>query len=78
MSLLSYKNLELSTDGFFSGMKTEEDQSFKIDSKVVTVTVSNTHTSHLKEPVILTFTHLEQVKRKHHCSDFNCEYLICT
>ncbi|XP_076000384.1 adhesion G protein-coupled receptor E5 [Genypterus blacodes] len=67
VSLMSYKNLELSTDGFFSGMKTEEDQSFKINSKVVTVTVSNTHTSQLKEPVILTFKHLEQSTHNHTC-----------
>lgn len=61
VSLLSYANLEDSADGFFSGMKPKVDQSFKINSKVVTVTVSNRNTSHLTEPVKLTFYHLKQV-----------------
>ncbi|KAF3846234.1 hypothetical protein F7725_003312 [Dissostichus mawsoni] len=60
VSSLSYGNLEDSADGFFSGMKRQEEQSYKINSKVVTVTVSNRNTSHLKEPVILTFDHLKQ------------------
>ncbi|XP_013856040.1 adhesion G protein-coupled receptor E4, partial [Austrofundulus limnaeus] len=59
-SLLSYSNLEDFTNGFFSGMKQEENQIFKIISKVVTVTVSNTDTNHLKEPVRITLYHTEQ------------------
>lgn len=61
VSLLSYANLEDSAEGFFSGMKPQVGQSFKINSKVTTVTVSNTNTSHLIEPVKLTFYHLKQV-----------------
>lgn len=58
VSLLSYGNLEDSADGFFSGMKPQKNETFKINSKVVTVTVSNRDTSHLEEPVQLTFYHL--------------------
>lgn len=61
LSLLSYTNLEDSADGFFVGMKPQKNQSFKINSKVVTVTVSNRNTSLLKETVKLTFYHLKQV-----------------
>uniref|UniRef100_A0A3Q4HVW9 EGF-like module-containing mucin-like hormone receptor-like 1-like n=1 Tax=Neolamprologus brichardi TaxID=32507 RepID=A0A3Q4HVW9_NEOBR len=60
VSLMSYSNLENSTDGFFNGMKPQENQSFKINSKVATVTVSNRNTSHLKTPVSLTLNHLEE------------------
>lgn len=61
VSILSYANLEDSADGFFSGMENKVGQSFKINSKVMTVTVSNTNTSRLQEPVNLTFTHLSKV-----------------
>ncbi|KAF7653145.1 hypothetical protein LDENG_00086790 [Lucifuga dentata] len=66
VSLFSYKNLENYTDGFFSGMKPQANESFKINSKVVTVTVSNTDTSCLKEPIILTFNHLKQSNQSTH------------
>lgn len=62
LSLLSYTNLEASADGFFSGMKPKPDQIFKLNSKIVTVTVSNNDTSQLSEPIKLTFYHLKQVK----------------
>lgn len=61
VSMLSYANLEDSADGFFSGMKPQRNQTFKINSKVVTVTVSNQNTSHLEKPVNLTFYHLIKV-----------------
>ncbi|XP_029913292.1 adhesion G protein-coupled receptor E2 [Myripristis murdjan] len=64
VSLLSYKNLEGSTDGFFSGM--EKNKSFEINSKVVTAVVSNRDTSHLNEPVILTLYHLKQSNEHNH------------
>ncbi|XP_033999825.1 LOW QUALITY PROTEIN: adhesion G protein-coupled receptor E1 [Trematomus bernacchii] len=70
VSSLSYANLEDSADGFFSGMKRQEEQSYKINSKVVTVTVSNRNTSHLKEPVILTFDHLKQSNESSHTCVF--------
>ncbi|MEQ2207780.1 hypothetical protein XENOCAPTIV_018490, partial [Xenoophorus captivus] len=59
VSLLSYSNLEESA-GFFSGMEKTENQSFKMNSKVVTVSVSNRDTKHLKEPVNITLFHLDQ------------------
>lgn len=62
LSLLSYTNLEASADGFFSGMKPKPDQTFKLNSKIATVTVSNNDTSQLSEPIKLTFYHLKQVK----------------
>lgn len=61
VSLLSYANLENSTDGYFTGMNSQKGHRFKINSKVVTAIVSNRDTSHLKEPVNLTFYHLIQV-----------------
>ncbi|TDH03013.1 hypothetical protein EPR50_G00158780 [Perca flavescens] len=70
VSLLSYANLEDSADGFFSGMKRQADESFKINSKVVTATVSNRNTSHLKEPVKLTFNHLKQSNESNHTCVF--------
>lgn len=56
--MLTFSNLEKSADGYFSGM---EGHAFKINSKVVTVSVSNRNTSHLDQPVKLTFDHLLQV-----------------
>lgn len=61
VSLLNYANLEDSVGGFFGGMKRQKNQSFRINSKVVTVTVSNRNTSLLTEPVKLTLYHLIQV-----------------
>lgn len=59
VSLLTYANLEHSADSFFSGMEPQVNHSYKINSKVVTASVSNRNTSHLKEPVTLTFHHLK-------------------
>lgn len=67
VSLLCYKNLEGATDGFFKGMNKQERETFKINSKVVTVTVSNRNTSLLNEPVLITFYHLQQSNRTSHC-----------
>ncbi|CAI5675717.1 unnamed protein product [Oreochromis niloticus] len=67
VSLMSYSNLEDSTDTFFDGIKPQKNQSFKINSKVVTVTVSNRNTSHLKTPVKLTLDHLIQKNQTHVC-----------
>ncbi|KAM3864424.1 adhesion G protein-coupled receptor E5 [Diretmus argenteus] len=66
VTLLSYKNLEKSTDGFFTGM-TQPNDRIEINSKVVTATVSNRDTKHLKEPVILTFYHLQPEEGNHTC-----------
>ncbi|KAM7387167.1 hypothetical protein PAMA_009673 [Pampus argenteus] len=66
VSLLSYASLEESAKTF-SGMKPRKNESFKINSKVVSVTVSNRDTSHLEKPVQLTFQHLEQSNETHTC-----------
>ncbi len=58
-ALLSYKDLDESLNSYFNQLKTEQKQTFKINSKVVTVTVSNRETDNLKKPVNLTFSHLE-------------------
>ncbi|TNN70388.1 CD97 antigen [Liparis tanakae] len=68
--LLSYANLEDSADGFFGGMKPQVNQSFELNSKVVTVSVSNRNTSHLQEPVKLKFYHLKQTNE----SDSTCVF----
>ncbi|XP_051245245.1 adhesion G protein-coupled receptor E2 isoform X2 [Dicentrarchus labrax] len=70
VSLLSYANLKDSADGYFSGMKPQKNQSFEINSKVVTVTVSNRNTRHLEEPVELTFYHLKQLNKSNHICVF--------
>ncbi|XP_055366953.1 LOW QUALITY PROTEIN: adhesion G protein-coupled receptor E2-like [Betta splendens] len=67
-ALLSYANLKDSADGYFAGMKPQSNQSFKINSQVVTVAVSNRDTSVLKEPVNLTFYHLNQEAESHQCA----------
>ena len=68
-SLLSYSNLETFANGYFSGINLNENQTYKLNSKVVTVTVSNRNTSHLKQPITLTLHHLQEVKRKT-CSEW--------
>lgn len=70
VSLLSYANLEKSADGYFEGMKPLENQSYAINSKVVTVTVSNRNTSHLEKPVNLTFYHLKESPNSSHTCVF--------
>uniref|UniRef100_A0AAQ5X8H3 Uncharacterized protein n=1 Tax=Amphiprion ocellaris TaxID=80972 RepID=A0AAQ5X8H3_AMPOC len=70
VSLLSYSNLENSANGFSGGMKPEKNQSFKINSKVVTVAVSNRNTSHLKEEVKLTLYHLKKSNQTSHTCVF--------
>lgn len=60
VSMLTFSNLEKCADGYFSAMGGD---TFKINSKVVTVSVSNRNTSHLQLPVRLTFDHLNQVAK---------------
>uniref|UniRef100_A0A674N1I0 CD97 antigen-like n=1 Tax=Takifugu rubripes TaxID=31033 RepID=A0A674N1I0_TAKRU len=59
-----------SADGFLSGMKPKPDQTFKLNSKIVTVTVSNNDTSQLSEPIKLTFYHLKQSNELNHVCVF--------
>ncbi|XP_049601406.1 adhesion G protein-coupled receptor E5 isoform X2 [Syngnathus scovelli] len=72
VSLLSYVNLETFTDAFSSGMNPEANERFIINSKVATVSVTNTNTSPLEKPVMLTFSHLTQVNGyRHECVFWN-------
>ncbi|KAG7460266.1 hypothetical protein MATL_G00219720 [Megalops atlanticus] len=60
-SLLSFKGLESSTNSSFQGLHRDHDHvRFLMDSKVVTVSVSNLHTKHLKKPVTFTLSHLQE------------------
>ncbi|XP_024919936.1 CD97 antigen isoform X2 [Cynoglossus semilaevis] len=67
LSLLKYANMEKYTDTFFGKMEPPKGHKFKINSKVVTVTVSNANTSHLKEPITLTLHHLTQHNGSSYC-----------
>ncbi|XP_050957679.1 adhesion G protein-coupled receptor E2 [Labeo rohita] len=66
-AILSYEGLEKSLNSYFNYLETKEKQTFKINSKVVTATVSNQETAELKEPVNLTFSHLEKTNEEHIC-----------
>ncbi|KAL4648744.1 adhesion G protein-coupled receptor E1-like [Arapaima gigas] len=71
-SLVAYKDLESSTNSSFHEMeKTHSDMSFQINSKVVTVYVSNPVTSHLSTPVNFTFFHLQSKETEHTCVYWN-------
>lgn len=58
-ALLSYEGLEESLNHYFNHIETQKGETFKINSKVVTATVSNTETDKLQKPVNFTFSHLE-------------------
>ncbi|XP_042575715.1 adhesion G protein-coupled receptor E2 isoform X1 [Cyprinus carpio] len=66
-ALLSYKGLEESLNCSFDHLKTQQKQTFKINSKVVTATVSNKETTNLTKPINLTFSHLEKKNEEHMC-----------
>ncbi|XP_062842432.1 adhesion G protein-coupled receptor E5 [Trichomycterus rosablanca] len=58
-ALLSYKSMHNSVNNFFDWIENPEDQKLQINSEVVTVAVTNPHTSYLQKPVTLTFSHLQ-------------------
>ncbi|XP_037398374.1 adhesion G protein-coupled receptor E2-like isoform X4 [Pygocentrus nattereri] len=60
VSLLSYNSLENSVNNYFNHIKIQEDETLKINSKVVTAVVTNPDTAQLRERIILTFSHLQQ------------------
>ncbi|KAG5830043.1 hypothetical protein ANANG_G00318880 [Anguilla anguilla] len=69
-SLMTYKGLESSTNDSFQGLSAEhKGTKFSMNSKVVTVSVSNENTGHLQKPVTLTFSHLQgtEENRSHSC-----------
>ncbi|KAK7167251.1 hypothetical protein R3I94_001597 [Phoxinus phoxinus] len=66
-ALLSYKGLGKSLKPYFKHLETQKKQTFKINSKVLTATVSNTQTANLEKSVTLTFSHLERSNENHTC-----------
>ncbi|XP_057202502.1 adhesion G protein-coupled receptor E2 isoform X2 [Triplophysa rosa] len=65
-ALLGYKSLEKSLNSYFDHLKGENIH-YKINSKVVTATVSNTETNQLEKPITLTFSHLKRLNESHIC-----------
>uniref|UniRef100_A0A8C1JV64 Si:ch211-241f5.3 n=1 Tax=Cyprinus carpio TaxID=7962 RepID=A0A8C1JV64_CYPCA len=65
--VINYKGLEESLNCSFDHLKTQQKQTFKINSKVVTATVSNKETTNLTKPINLTFSHLEKKNEEHMC-----------
>lgn len=57
IALLSYKNLEKSTNESFALAPNERKPKFQMNSEVVTATVSNLNTSQLMKNVTLSFRH---------------------
>uniref|UniRef100_A0A9J7ZAI7 Si:ch211-241f5.3 n=1 Tax=Cyprinus carpio carpio TaxID=630221 RepID=A0A9J7ZAI7_CYPCA len=66
-ALLSYKGLDESLNCCFDHLETQQKQTFKISSKVVTATFINYETTNLKKPIKLTFSHLEKKNEEHMC-----------
>ncbi|KAI1884312.1 hypothetical protein AGOR_G00225130 [Albula goreensis] len=65
-SLLTYKNLESSTNDFFPELRKDNKSiKFTMNSKVVTASVSNLDTGHLQKPVQFTFKHLQPTNKTH-------------
>ncbi|KAG9337834.1 hypothetical protein JZ751_027485 [Albula glossodonta] len=65
-SLLTYKNLESSTNDFFPELRKDNKSiKFTMNSKVVTASVSNPDTGHLQKPVQFTFKHLQPTNETH-------------
>ncbi|XP_059892732.1 adhesion G protein-coupled receptor E1-like isoform X1 [Gadus macrocephalus] len=71
LSLLSYSTLENSTNRSFSGINVTKEISLQMNSKVVTVKVSNPDTAALQVPVTLTFNHLQRTDK---ANDSICVY----
>ncbi|XP_030205447.1 adhesion G protein-coupled receptor E2 isoform X1 [Gadus morhua] len=71
LSLLSYSTLENSTNRSFSGINVTKNISLQMNSKVVTVKVSNPDTAALQVPVTLTFNHLPRTDK---ANDSICVY----
>ncbi|KAL0993234.1 hypothetical protein UPYG_G00105000 [Umbra pygmaea] len=66
VALLTYKGLETSCNHSFTGLEAQKGQSFQMNSKVVTATVSNKNTSLLKDSVNFTFSHLKEADKGNH------------
>ncbi|XP_067260341.1 adhesion G protein-coupled receptor E5-like [Chanodichthys erythropterus] len=65
VALVSFKDMNSSSDQFHKISRERSDDkerkiTYQLNSKVVTVVVSNPETKHFSEPVILIFTHTEE------------------
>ncbi|XP_031431681.1 adhesion G protein-coupled receptor E5 [Clupea harengus] len=67
VALLTYKNLEESTNDYFGVTPDKANQRFQINSKVVTATVSNANTTQLAKNITLSFPHLNSKEEQHKC-----------
>ncbi|XP_073801131.1 adhesion G protein-coupled receptor E5 isoform X1 [Danio rerio] len=67
VALLSYTGLEESLSRYFNHLEKQEKQTFKINSEIVTATVSNEDTANLEKPVNFTFSHLKKENVNHIC-----------
>ncbi|XP_053707720.1 adhesion G protein-coupled receptor E1-like [Synchiropus splendidus] len=70
-SALSYTNLENYTNDYVTGITAPQGTRLKMNSKVMTVTVSNRDTKQLEMPVFLRFEHLKQSNDTHTCVFWN-------
>ncbi|KAG5279227.1 hypothetical protein AALO_G00075470 [Alosa alosa] len=67
VALLTYKNLEKSSNDSFALTPDEANPKFQMNSKVVTATVSNSNTTQLTKNITLSFPHLNSKEEQHKC-----------
>ncbi|XP_062386986.1 adhesion G protein-coupled receptor E3-like [Sardina pilchardus] len=67
VALLTYKNLEKSTNNSFAVTPDDANTKFQMNSKVVTATVSNSNTTQLTKNITLSFSHLSAKQEQHKC-----------
>ncbi|XP_053084428.1 adhesion G protein-coupled receptor E1 isoform X2 [Pangasianodon hypophthalmus] len=66
-SLFQYESLEIPhVNSYISSTKISADQ-FKLNSKVVTIAVTNPNTTRLEKPITLNFSHLQEAERNITC-----------
>ncbi|XP_048051018.1 adhesion G protein-coupled receptor E5-like isoform X2 [Megalobrama amblycephala] len=78
VALVSFKNLNSSSDQFHKISRERSDDkerkiTYQLNSKVVTVVVSNPDTKRLSEPVTLIFTHMEE-RTESGSADYSCVF----
>ncbi|XP_062388884.1 adhesion G protein-coupled receptor E5-like isoform X2 [Sardina pilchardus] len=67
VALLTYKNLEESTNNSFAVTPDDANTKFQMNSKVVTATVSNSNTTQLTKNITLSFSHFSSKQEQHKC-----------
>ncbi|KAI5091015.1 adhesion G protein-coupled receptor E2-like isoform X3, partial [Silurus meridionalis] len=68
-SMITYESLDNNNSAInsYSRRKSISTDQFRLNSKVVTITVTNRDTAHLKKSVKLTFSHLQETSMKSVC-----------